>query len=89
MDTEADVLNKLDKLHRKAEKRKQKMVKECSNPGILPGDLFSYLTPEEIQLRHELMQQLPTLGDVAEQAKERVRLRIAKRKQAREEKLAS
>lgn len=71
----AEILWRLDDLTAAARAR------QATCDGIfsatLGGAEIMFMTPDEVQERHQLMLQLPTFADMRAEAKERIRLRLA------------
>jgi len=76
--TITDQINAINEL---GKARKLKSEEGQIIPVALLQDSFDYLTIEEREQLHNLKQQLPTFGELAQQAKQRLTIRIRGRKQ--------
>lgn len=76
--TPAEISVRLDEISRPAKER----MAQCDGifAATVGGALIDFMTPEERQEMHELKLMLPSDGQLIQEAKERIRARLAARR---------
>lgn len=81
--SKADIIRELDEIAARAIERRDKAFKDAPDVSMAQGGSeIDYMTPEERARRYELIQQLPSVGEEARAAQERLKERAASRKKA-------